>query len=109
MATLIVACFPGGVRPYADIPMPDWFVLEVQDGRGGWVEHGRYRARDFDRLPDGTYLCAGHGGSALWLRCLRQSGNRIDVVDGAGHLFTYRLVPIPKDHYGFAIGRSGSP
>ena len=49
--------------------MPEEFVLEVKDGEGGWMDWGLYRARDFERQPDGAYLCAGEG-SPLWLRCL---------------------------------------
>jgi hypothetical protein len=72
------------VRRYVDIEMPDEFVLEVTDDNGEWIDWGLYLARDFERKPDGAYLCAGHGGSPLWLRCLTQRDDSIDVVDGGG-------------------------
>jgi len=56
---------------FIDITMPDQFVLEVPTEQGGWIDHGLFRASDFDRLDDGAYLCAGHGGSPVYLRCLR--------------------------------------
>ena len=56
---------------FIDITMPDQFVLEVPTEQGSWIDHGLFRASDFDRLDDGAYLCAGHGGSPVYLRCLR--------------------------------------
>lgn len=90
----------GSPRRYLDIVMPDDFILEVPDeSDAGWVDHGRYQARLFDRLEDGTYVCAGHGGSPLFLRCVRQDGEVIEVLDGAGERFSYRLVAFPSDRY----------
>jgi hypothetical protein len=86
------------VPRFIDIDMPDEFVLEVPDGHGGWIDWGLYRARDFERQPDGAYLCASEG-SPLWLRCQRQHGDLIDVVDGGGDRFTYRLAPYPSSRY----------
>ena len=84
---------------FIDITMPDQFVLEVPTDEGGWIDHGLFRAADFDRLDDGAYLCAGHGGSPLYLRCLEQRGHELDVLDGGNNLFTYRLVAYPSERY----------
>ncbi len=78
---------------FIDIAMPERFVLEVPAEEGGWIDHGLFRAADFDRLDDGAYLCAGHGGSPVYLRCLEQRGNDLDVLDGDSNVFTYRVAP----------------
>jgi len=80
---------------FLSIEIPDSFVLECRTGDGGWAVHGAYGSSDFQRLPDGTYVCAGHGGSPLFLRSVRQDGQVLQVVDGGGREFTYRLVPCP--------------
>ena len=79
--------------------MPDRFVLEVPTPDDGWIDHGLYNADAFARNPDGSYVCAGHGGSPLVLRCLAQRDDVIDVLDGAGEHFTYRLIPLPSTRY----------
>lgn len=48
----------------------------------------------FSRVPDGTYVCSGWGGSPLFLRCLRQDDSVVYVMDGQGQPFTYRLVAV---------------
>jgi hypothetical protein len=80
---------------FIDIDMPEAFELETPTESGEWIVWGGYEAWMFDRLDDGTYVCAGHGGSPLFLRCLRQRGAVIDVIDGTGTSFTYRLTPVP--------------
>lgn len=65
---------------------------------GEWVDWGLYRAEEFERQEDGAYLCAAEG-SPLWLRCLRQDGSVIYVIDGGGDPFTYRLAPFPSEKY----------
>ena len=50
-------------------------------------------------FEDGVYVCAGHGGSPIWLRCLRQEGSVIYVLDGGGDPYTYRLHPFPSERY----------
>lgn len=79
--------------------MPDEFILEVQDDEGRWTDHGFFRAHDFERRDDGAYLCVLGAGSPLRLRCLRQDSDLVDVVDGGGEWFTYRLVPFPGGGY----------
>src|SRR4051812_39847176 len=64
------------------VDFPPDFVLEVPGGTGRWHDEGLFHAAFFERQPDGAYLCAGHGGSPLWLRCLRQHHDLIDVVTG---------------------------
>jgi len=83
---------------FIDIDMPEEFVLECLTPDGGWVDWGLYRAEDFERQEDGAYLNA-MDGSPLWLRCLRQDGAVIYVVDGGGEPFTYRPVPFPSERY----------
>jgi len=83
---------------FIDIDMPEEFVLECLTAEGGWIDWGLYRAEEFERQEDGAYLFAGEG-SPLWLRCLRQDGSVIYVIDGGGDPFTYRLVPFPSEKY----------
>jgi hypothetical protein len=90
---------PRSDSQFIDIAMPTAFVLEVQSEDGGWIDYGLYRPEMFGRLPDGSYVCAGHGGSPLFLRCLRQEGDVVDVVDGGGEPFAYRLCPFPSERY----------
>lgn len=79
--------------------MPDAFVLEALTAEGEWIDQGLYGPDQFGREHDGTYVCAGHGGSPLYLRCLRQDGMVIYVLDGGGDPFTYRLYPFPSARY----------
>ena len=79
--------------------MPTAFVLETLTRSGEWIDHGLYRADQFTVNEDGSYLCSGDGGSPLFLRCVRQDGDVIYVVDGGGEPYTYRLVPFPSDRY----------
>jgi hypothetical protein len=58
----------GPAQRYVDIDMPDVFELEALAEEGEWMVGGRYEATMFGRLEDGTYVCAGHGGSPLFLR-----------------------------------------
>jgi len=56
---------------FIDIAMPEQFVLEVPTEADGWIDHGVFRAADFDRLDDGSYLCAGRPvspGETDWSR-----------------------------------------
>lgn len=84
---------------YLEIDMPAHFVLECLTDTGAWIDHGLYRAQDFGRTDDGTYCCWPAAGSRLYMRCLRQDGCVIYVVDGANHPYTYRLVPFPSKRY----------
>ncbi len=83
---------------FIDIDMPEEFVLECLTPEGDWIDWGLYRAGDFERGEDALYVVHGFG-SPLWLRCLRQDGSVIYVVDGGGDPFTYRLVPFPSETY----------
>lgn len=78
---------------FLGIDMPRRFVLEVLTGDGEWIEHGRFDAASFAREPDGTYISAIGEGSPMHLRCLRQEGSVVHVVDGGGEPYTYRLTP----------------
>jgi len=85
-------------RRFLDIAMPERFVLEFLTDTGEWLDHGLYDAANFERSDDGTYACLGVG-SPLYLRCLRQDGSVIYVIDGSSDPFTYRLVPFPGGGY----------
>jgi transcriptional regulator with XRE-family HTH domain len=76
---------------FVAIAMPERFVLEAEQDDGTLVDHGLYRADDFTRTHDGAYVNAGHGGSPIWLRCIRQSGAWIVCLDGSGARIRYRL------------------
>jgi hypothetical protein len=84
---------------YLDIEMPEDFILECLTHTGEWIDWGRYQADAFTRCEDGAYLCLPEAGSPMWLRCLRQEGSVVYVVDGHGEPYTYRLVPYPSDRY----------
>lgn len=88
-----------GLARFRDVEMPDDFVLECLTAEGEWIDWGRYQPEAFARCEDGTYLCSGHGGSPMYLRCLRQEGSVVYVVDGGGTPYTYRLVPFPGGRY----------
>lgn len=81
---------------YLDIDMPERFVLECLTDTGAWIDWGLSHADVFQQDDDGTYVFSGDG-SPLYLRCQRQDGCVIYVVDGAGDPYTYRLVPLPRD------------
>ncbi len=85
---------------FIDITMPDQFVLEVPTDEGGWIDHGLFQAKVFGRLDDGAYLCAGHGGSPVYLRGVEQRGQELDVLDGENNVCTYRLIAYPSERYG---------
>lgn len=87
----------GGV--FLRLQLPECFVLEVSDGCGGWVDHGLYRADAFIEHEDGTLSCVPESGSPLYLRAIRRDGAVIDVLDGGGARFSYRLVPFPGGGY----------
>jgi hypothetical protein len=80
--------------------MPDNFVLECLTDTGGWIDWAKCRAIDFARCDDGAYVCTGHAGSPIWIRCLRQDGTVLYCIDGGGLPYTYRLVPFPGGGYG---------
>lgn len=79
--------------------MPERFVLECLNADGEWIDWAACVARDFERVEGGAYVCSGHGGSPIWLRCLRQEGSVIYVLDGGGDPYTYRLHPFPSERY----------
>lgn len=56
---------------------------------------GFFGRHHFERLEDGTYVCGGYGASPTFIRCLAHHDEGIEVVDGTGERFTYRLRPHP--------------
>lgn len=82
---------------YLDIDMPDSFILEGKAGDGSWLDWGLFPRDMFVRDEDGTYICAGHGGSPVFLRCIAQHADAvIECVDGSGTSHMYRLRPMPS-------------
>jgi len=59
---------------------------------------GLYRAADFSRCENRTYVCSTDG-SPLFLRALAQAADVIRVLDGGGEEHEYRVVPFPSDRY----------
>lgn len=82
-------------QQYLDVEFPAVFDLEVPlgDGSSEWVvDVGSLRPDMFDRLDDGTYLCAGYGGRPLYMRVVEQfDDGRIKCVDGGGEPFLWRI------------------
>src|SRR5713101_182120 len=87
-----MGAIPPPPHRYLDVDLPERFVLEVQDGEGGWVDYGLYHADRLVRCDDGSYFCQPGAGSPIYLRCLDQHGDVIHVVDGVGEHFLYELV-----------------
>lgn len=86
-------------RPYLDVPMPDWFVLECECDDGTWIDQAFCTPENFCRNADGSYLCSD-GGSGLWIRALAlHRDGVIDHVDGGGTRHRYRLLPLPHARY----------
>ncbi len=83
---------------YLEVQMPEQFELLIQDRPGGpWATWAVLRGEWFERGDDGSYLCAAHGGSPVYIRALSvdpQSGV-IEHVDGDGYgtVYRYRLRP----------------
>ena len=86
-------------RRFLPLDLPERFVVEVPDGEGGWTDYGLYDAAKFERLENGALVCTGWGPTPFYLRCIRQEGNVIDVLDGVGEQYTYRIVPFPGGGY----------
>jgi len=76
--------------------MPKRFILSSRPTTGtGWTGAPTPR-RLFERLPDGSYVCGGHG-STVWIRCIAHHAEYFEHVDGGGELHRYRLVPLPPE------------
>ena len=91
--------------------MPKRFVLEVATRGGGWIDHGLFERDSFMRLQDGSYLCAGQGGSPMYLRCVGQHADVLEVPDGGGGALPISPRPVPgtltlevRDHLGAPAG-----
>lgn len=78
---------------FLDVETPERFVLEFLTADGTWMEHGQFEAGAHARDTDGTYVSATGVGSPMYLRCLRQDGSVVYVVDGGGDPYVYRLLP----------------
>lgn len=81
--------------------LPERFILEVPDGEGAWIDEGLWRADQFvplDGTPGAVYAQQPSGRPQI-LRCIRQYGDLIDVLDGSGEQYTYRIVPFPAGGY----------
>lgn len=76
--------------------MPEQFILECLTSEGEWIDHGVYDAMAFERTQEGAYLCSG-SGSPMYLRCVRQDGCVLYVLDGGFQPYTYRMVPFPGE------------
>ena len=90
---------PSHRRTYLDIDLPSCFALEIRGANGRWLEWGTYRAADFVRKGDGTYVCAGYPyGSPTYFRCLAQFDGYFLHVDGggSGNVHAYRLIPLDR-------------
>ena len=84
---------------YLAVPLPaSLFVLVDKDG----FDLGPFRADLFAILEDGTMVCAGHGGSPLYLRIVDVDGDWITTLDGTGEAFRYRIVVLDIDQEGRA-------
>jgi len=83
---------------FLDLDLPARFDLEVpyDESPTGWiVDVGSLTPDLFDRLEDGSYLCAGYGGRPIYLRVVEVlDGGVIRCVDGGGAAFVYRVRPI---------------
>jgi hypothetical protein len=76
--------------------MPKRFILEFRSAGGVWIDWGSYPRRLFERLPDGSYVCGGHG-STVWIRCIAHHADHFEHLDGHDEVHRYRLVPITPE------------
>ncbi len=76
-----------------EVDLPAAFFLDVPDGSGGWVVHGRYERDWFSRQADGSYVGAGVGGSPLFLRVVAREDAILTALDGQGETAVYRMRP----------------
>jgi hypothetical protein len=79
--------------PYLDVDLPESFMLQVPEPDAEWFTRAVFRREAFGRAEDGTYACAGHGGLPIYIRCVARYDDHIEVVDGGGTHYTYRLLP----------------
>jgi hypothetical protein len=70
---------------YLEVEMPEHFLLEVRADDGSWMEEARCLRSEFDRLPDGAYICSS-GSSGTWIRCVEYLDQGFVHVDGGGNL-----------------------
>ena len=91
-----------GAKQFLDIDLPPVFSIDVpaesMPSPDGWIPYWDYCEREgFDRLDDGSYICAGYGGSPIYLRVVKiLKGGEIDVVDGGGDRYRYRIRPVSR-------------
>lgn len=82
-------------RRYLELDFPEHFDLQVFEN-GAWVSIVAAGADEFERQPDGSYVCSP-GYTLVFLRCVEKHDNYFVHVDGGGQgqRFKYRLVPLP--------------
>jgi hypothetical protein len=80
---------------YLDLDFPERFDLQVED-RGRWWSIVAAGPEDFERQPDGSYVCSP-GYTLVFIRCVEKHPGYFVHVDGdgQGRIFKYRLVPLP--------------
>lgn len=80
-------------RRYLDLDLPPLFALQIGEEGNEW---GVFCSDWFGRADDGSYVCAGHGGSPVFFRARRRDGLRFRHVDGGGigrrHSYRLRIV-----------------
>jgi len=81
---------------FLDVEMPTFFRLDVQLADGSWIDDRFCDRRNFERQPDGSYVCVGIG-SPVFLRCVERDDDVLVCVDGGGRRSRYRLVPMNSD------------
>ena len=83
---------------YLNVNLPSEFLVEVP-ARGGavWLVHGHYARDMFSRIEDGSYVCAGYGGSPFYIRCIAHDGAVLTLVDGAGRNFRIRVRAVVRE------------
>ena len=73
--------------------MPERFELQFLHEDGSWWSEAICRARRFERLADGSYVCSEFS-SGLWIRCVLKHDDHFVHLDGTGKRRRYRLVPL---------------
>lgn len=83
-----------GSRVFLVLDLPATFCLEVFDAAAkAWFDCGWLDRDWLLREADGSYVCAGHGGSPLFLRCVEREGDMLLCLDGGGYTVIYKLLP----------------
>lgn len=71
-----------------DFPLGQFMLVEGED-----IEEGPFMADDFVLSPEYGYWYMVTDGRPIYLRVLKQKGDRLSLIDGEGEQYELRVVP----------------